>query len=260
VLKAKTKLQGTWIVALLGVAALVAVASSFTSAEADNVTTVRPIEDFLDQQVLAGGVVNWISEAKDGSWEYVIRPDFTGVINRDFVEAGGYGSANTTFTGKVTEQVQEDGRTLVHVSLRGQNVLCFAWRFQGPLVWGYPAGWLAHPNPAVRVTMDQLDTVSVYYDVKFLTPAAPGAPLPVLTQLMFNPTEGQEVLQQLINLHGTGELRAGFDPGVVADGATGQLTMTMKNVNNASFDPDPGADIKRDPWPVSRIDLRAVGQ
>jgi len=261
-LKQQRRVTGTWIAAAVCLAALMAITSPWTTATADDGVNIRPIEDFLDAQTLANGSFKWISEAKDGSWEYRTVVDFTGVINRDFVEGNGFGSAGTTFTGKVTERVQSDGRTLVHVSLHGKNVLAAVWNvpaapagwWLGQPVWGYPIGWINQPFR--NVSLDDLDKVDVHFDMKFLTPAAPGSTLPVLRQLAFNPSEGQEIVQQEINLHGTGELRSasGFE-----DGKLAQFTMTMKGIWNASFDPDT-LDVKADPWPIARIDLRPVGK
>ena len=246
--------------AALGLAALAALGTT-QGAEAGDGTTVRPISDFIDQQVLLapgfGAGVDWASEDKDGNLEYVARLDFVGVINKDQLEAGGYGSLGTTFSGNVTEKVQSDGRTLVHVKLHGKNVFCLVGRIGNgnpfaPLnrLWGQPAGLV--PS---QFTIDDLDTVDVHYDMKFLTTDPPGSDLPQIRQLTFFPEEGQEVLQTLIQASGKGRLRSNYG---VTDGTPGQLTMTMKGIWNASFDPD-ATDIKRDPWPVGRLDLRPIG-
>jgi len=261
VLKAQMKLHGIWIAAALCVAALLAVASPGLPAEAADGVNVRPIQDFLDQQVLLapgfGSGVDWISEDKDGNFEYYARLDFTGVINKIQLDGAGLGSLGTTFTGQVTEKVQSDGRTLVHVRLRGKNVFCLVGELGAgnPFApanrrWGQPAGLV--PS---QFTIDDLDTVDVQFDVKYLTSDAPGSDLPQIRQLLFFPTEDQEVLQTLIVASGKGRLRAGFG---VPDGTPGQLTMTMRGIWNAAFDPAE-TDYKHDAWPVGRLDLRPVG-
>ena len=116
--------------------------------------------------------------------------------------------------------------------------------------WGQPAGLV----PA-QFTIDDLDTVDVKFNLKFLTNEAPDSDLPQIRQLLFFPEEGQEVLQVLIEASGKGRLRAGFGG---PNCTPGQLTMTMRGIWNASFDPDE-TDPRRDPWPVGRLDLRPVG-
>lgn len=265
-LKVNRKAHRIWIASAVCVVALIAVALPWTRAEADDGVNVRPIEDFLDAQDMSytsetapynrSGIVDWISENEDGSWEWRARVDFLGVIDRDFIVPRWGESIGTTFSGKVTEKVQEDGRTLVHIKLRAKNALCVVGD-QGlnvsRTVWGTLAGWAWFNNWG----LDTLDTVDVKYDLRFLTADEPGSPLPRLTELLFNPREDQDVLQQLITMNGTGRLSARF--GVEA-GTSGKLTMTQKNVNNASFDPGPDAGINRDPWPVGRIDIRPVGE
>ena len=243
--------------------ALLAIPAFVTTPEAaaGNGTNVRPISDFLDQQVLLapgfGAGVDWASEAKDGSLEYLARIDFVGVINKYQLEAAGHGSLGTSFTGNVTESVQNDGRTLVQVNLHGKNVFCLIGRFGNGGVfwpdnrmWGQPAGLV--PS---QFTVADLDTVDVHFTLKFLTNDPPGSDLPQIRQLLFFPEEGQEVLQNLIQASGKGHLRYGFG---VPDGTPGQLSMTMRGIWNASFEDD-ATSIKRDPWPVSRIDLRPTG-
>jgi len=247
----------------LGLAALAVPAALAPApvAEAGSGTTVRPISDFLDAQVLLmpglGAGVDWSSEDHEGNLEYLARIDFVGVINRDQLEAAGIGSLGTTFEGNVTESVQADGRTLVNVKLRGSNVFCLVGRLGNGgafwpqnRMWGQPAGLV--PS---QYTLDDIDTVSVQFDLRFLTNDPPGSELPQIRQLLFNPEEGQEVLQNRIEAHGKGRLRANFG---VADGTPGQLTMTMKGIWNASFD-EGATNFRRDPWPVGRIDLRPVG-
>lgn len=252
--------------------ALLAIPAFVTTPEAaaGNGTNVRPISDFLDQQVLLapgfGAGVDWVSEDEKGNVEYRARIDWVGVINRDQLEGAGIGSLGTKFEGKVTESVQKDGRTLVHVEMRGENVFCLVGRFvQVPgsnppryynpfapafRMWGQPAGLV--PS---QYSIDDLDTVDVHLDLKFLTTDPPGSDLPQVQQLMFFPEEGQEVLQTLIQARGKGRLRSSFG---VEDGTPGQLTMTMKGIWNASFDED-ATNFRRDPWPVGKINLRAVG-
>lgn len=260
----------TWLAAAVAVVALLGVISPGLTAEADDGATVRPIEDFLDQQVPYpwGSGVDWVSEDKDGNYEYLARLDFTGVINKYFLEdqdhtpggPGYLGSLGTTFTGKVTETVQNDGRTLVHVRLHGKDVYCLVALYAGRRtfapwnrMWGQPAAAVKYP--ASGITMDDLDTVDIHFDLKFLTNDAPGSDLPVIDELLFSPEEGQEVLQLIIQAQGKGRLRSNFG---VEDGTPGQLSMTMKGIWNAAFESD-ATDYKRDPWPIGRIDLRPVG-
>jgi len=252
-------------IATLGVAALSvpAFVSSAPCAGAEDGTTVRPISDFLDEQDLSyvdasgrnrSGLVDWGSENQDGSLEWYARIDFMGLIDRDYIVPNWGESIGTTFSGQVTERVQADGRTLVHVTLHTEDAFCVvgdAGLNVARTVWGHLAAYAW----AQGWDLDVLDTVDVRYDIRFLTGAEPGSALPRLSELLFRPTEDQEVLQQLITVDGTGRLRARFG---VEDGTPGRLTMTQKNVNGPGFSSD-ATSTNRDPWPVSRLDLRAIG-
>jgi hypothetical protein len=251
----------------ISVLAIPAVLTTTPAAEAGNGTTVRPISDFLEAQQLSytsttpplfrSGIVDWVSEGKDGEVEWRMRVDFLGIIDRDFIQSSrAWGtSIGSTFSGKVTEKVQKDGRTLVHVTLHGKDVLCFVGKGLNlnpfTVVWGNHAGWANFQG----WSLDTLDTADVHYELRFLTDDEPGSQLPQLTELLFFPRPDQEVVQQLITVSGDGRLRALYG---VADGTPGKVSMTMKHVNNASFDPS-AEDPKRDPWPVARIDLRPAG-
>jgi len=252
------------LIAVFGLAAVSAPAIVATTprAAADDGTTVRPISDFIDRQALTyrdengrshSDFVYWNSWNRDGSPEWRARIDFLGVLDRGYIVPNFGGSIGTTFSGQVTEHVQADGRTLVHVQLHTSNAFCVVSHpvFVSKIYWGKLA-------PAARGAgggLAAMDTVDVHFDLRYLTADQPGADMPHLWQLQNKPREDQEVLQQTMTAEGTGRLRVPFG---VADGTPGRVTITQTYVNSAGH-PSSAATADSDEWPVARIDLRVVG-
>jgi len=217
------------------------------AATAASGATHRPVSDFLDAQTLSD-IVDWLS-GDEGDIEYRARLDFVGVINRDYATPNGH-PFGTTFDGDITERVLADGRTEVHVVLHGHHVMGVvgAGQFLTPAttVWGRLAGY-ALPNGL------SVDFCETKLDLTFITPAAPGSPMPRLAPLLFNPGPGQEVLQVHTVAQGVGELRALFG---VADGTPGRMTLNEKGIFNAAFE---GGTSSWEPFPASVIKLQVVG-
>lgn len=219
--------------------------------------TSRPIEEFVDAQGTfcfpdgMGGCIlfvppieNFIGQS-DPANGLLSSVDYAGLADSWIQDTCGL-SFGTTFGGTVSEEVLEDGRALVHVTLQTRNALSWVTDggdFNNPLLFGARAPDVCNG--------DEPSLGSMTLVVDFINPA-PGDPLPDLLQILAAPLEGQEVLKLLMRARADGDLRAAFG---VPDGTRGRFYTTQ---NGLLMTPFMGA--VADGFPVERIRLRAVGR
>jgi hypothetical protein len=153
-------------------------------------------------------------------------------------------SLGTVISGTVSERPLADGRALLHVKIKAQNIL--AWvtdiddYYLDPLVFGHRVDEvLAGAPPAIG-------------DLQFMTKvivAEQNAPLPDLFGLYFFPEPGQEVVHVTVSMSATGVFHegSGFPEGTVG-------TVRAQQV----FPSRPDSDLFGS-WPVERIDFHVPG-
>lgn len=247
-------LSGKRIVILV-TAALVAVLAipltrSGPSAEAQDQVTVRPIEDFLAMQGTWAGFPNFINWV-DNEETKRVRVDYAGLLNW-YIEdrSDGAISLGTEMSGIVSEKAMPDGRTEVHVILHTTNALTFVRDLTqpgAPFLFGQPA-------PPIVFGGRTASLGSSHWNVTYLTPNPPGAPLADLFRLMLAPEEGEEFVQVLFDASAEGQLRSAFG---VPEGTPGRVSVTQKGIFNANFE---GDIMDASAFPASRIELRVTGQ
>jgi hypothetical protein len=81
---------------------------------------------------------------------------------------------------------------------------------------------------------------------------APGAAMPNIIQLTFNPHPGQVLEKLLFVVNADGTLRAAFG---VPDGTPGSAHTTQRGLFTV-----PGEGIPADRFPTERVEFRATGQ
>lgn len=241
----------------LGKALVIAVALGLmvlaTVAFAQGPATIRPIEDFVDQQgtycipdnggcfLFVPPIENFIGWS-DYANERGASVDYAGLAD-DYLG----GILGTAFSGTVIERPLPDGRAHVHVILKTKNAL--TWVVDDPedfangeLLFGNRAG---EGEPALGES---------FLEVKFIN-TAPGAPLPDLIQLAFSPEAGQELLFIAIRARAKGELHELFG---VQEGTPGRATVVQTGLIY-KYDEDSNAAVA-DGFPVERVDLKVVGR
>lgn len=240
------------LVSLVAVAAIV-LSTHPLFAGSSKSAKQRPVTDFVDAQggfppdvLFVPPVENFVgfSDPNSGLFASV---DYAGLADEAIMElTDGAVSFNTTFDGKVTERPLKDGRTEVHVILKTSNAL--TWVFDTanfddtdpdpfnnvPLEFGARIGEILEgAEPALGDSQLQ---------VTFIHGEPVGGDLPDLLQLLFAPTEDQEVLSLSFHSNTIGEL---------ADGSTGRATVQQR----AIFGGDPADDFK-----VEQVRLKAIGK
>jgi hypothetical protein len=240
-----------------------------TVAFAQGAATIRPIEDFVDQQgtfcfpfpfplpppfclLFVPPIENFIG-ASDPDKLRLASVDYAGLAN-DWIEdeSGGAVSFGTEMSGTVIERPLADGRAEVHVILKTKNALTWVvddpdqtFDFNGPLLFGNRA-------PDVLNEGKEPALGDSFLEVKFIN-TAPGAPLPDLIQLLVFPEEGQEQMFFALRARARGELHELFG---VLEGTPGRATV----VQTGLFMKDDFKGAVEDNFPVERIDLKVVGK
>jgi hypothetical protein len=241
-------------------------------------TTIRPIEEFVEQQGkfcldvnFAGAYVdeivdgNFVGNCPTGVPPLLLVPPIANFIGQsdpqgrsasvDYAGLADYwagGAFGTTAAGQVIERPLADGRALVEVLLRTGNAL--TWVVDG---FDFAAGPLLFGNRAPDALAGAEAALGEsFMQVKFIN-AAPGNQLPDLVQLFFFPEGGQELLYFGFSNRAKGPLWALYG---VPDGtpglATGVQTGLIGNPQCGLDSPSAVADC----FPAERIDLHVIGQ
>jgi len=179
----------------------------------------RPITDFLSTQgsyciddnnggcrTIIPPVPNYFNWF-DGRQNLALSVDYTGMTNSWLESTSGYQrSLGTQVSGNVSEQLREDGRTLVTVDLNTTNAVSFVARgprWDQPIVMGYQPLELMDERSKPALGIAHLHLVFVN--------GAFGAKLPDLNQLILAPEKGQELLDLRFQYDGDGSLRENGD-------------------------------------------------
>jgi hypothetical protein len=177
--------------------------------------------------------------------------DYAGLVARYVLQiSGGAIDIMPDFDGMVTQRLLSDGRVEVHVVLRASGALAGAQPVfevgfeQSGLIFGnqYDAV-LAGAEPALA---------DVHMEIKFITTAPLGAPLPDLTQVWFAPQPGQELLQIKFLATATGPLHSLFG---VPEGTRGRLMVQQVGIMNTS-----APSTATDAFPVEFIKVQPLGR
>jgi len=225
------------------VIAATAVGLSATTSAAGTSTTVRPISDFVSAQ---GSILRDVGPVSGGelflgetfiwgnSFSQLFRVDYAGTDDKGLMAVGGP-DTHTSFTGTITEKALPDGRALDTIHLVTSNALAFmvnASSFPAncsngghltfvncPAIFGYSPVELADGIGSPLLVNSVMDVT--------LVNTAPGAPIPDLVTIAFEPSDSGSYLQTLtLKTTTTGPLRASFG---VPDGTPGlgKLNVTI---------------------------------
>ena len=260
--------KGLWPSIVVIILGLMVLAPMISQAK----TTTRPISDFVSQQgtfcfpdgsggclIFVPPVANFIGwdNIKDDTnpppLELVrlASVDYAGLANDKVEElSGGAVSLGTTTDGTITERSLPDGRAEVTVLLHTKNALTWVVRpindndfASGTLLFGARVpDVLAGATPALGESFLQVVFINT----------APGAELPDLEQLFFDPKPGQETSFISFRAQANGELRAAFG---VPDGTTGSAEVIQTGLFMTKFK---GATA--DGFPAELINLKVVGK
>ena len=190
---------------------LIVIATSSTSlAQVQH----RPVGDFLAAQTMPP--VWWVDPAVERWIQGQI--DYAGYHN-NWLIANGHPGLGTEFSGDITETSRSDGRTQVHLVLRGKNVFMRANYVEDfSRVFGYGpgeivgGGWPAALGEFVMT-------------LNFINNQGLGGEMPELRQLVYSQVPGLELNSLLLNGMAHGPLRDGFG---VPDGTPGSLHIVQR--------------------------------
>lgn len=219
---------------------------------AGNGTTQRPVQDFLDAQYANPAFgIDFIS-GRAGAPEYTSRIDFLGVI-ANLVAAPLGADFESTYDGSVTERVRSDGKTEVHVIVRGHHVSGTIFDGFPPSVAGTVWGYI--PVYAIQngLPMSFCDS---YFEMTYATNDPPGSPLAWFVGILAFPEEGQEIIDLKVHASGIGELREAFG---VPDGTPGMMKMHSMGLTATAFVEGRVDKLPYDGWPVANVQLQPVG-
>lgn len=225
----------------------------------------RPIQEFVDAQGTwclpdgVGGCLLFVpplenflgfSDPADG---LSMSVDYAGIADRWIVaESGGAVSFGTTFSGGITERPLADGRAEVQVILRTRNALTWVvdgFDFNGPLAFGWRAPDVLYDGriPALGSSVMKFTFINT----------GPGAPMPDLMQLVFEPLPGQELVSVIYNGRADGELHAasGYPEGTAGHAGTHQTGLFMSGFHGAVGDGFPAENV----WLAPALDGGAEG-
>lgn len=205
---------------------------AFSAATSSGGTTQRPIGQFVAAQT---SELFWF----DPESENAIFLDYAGLRNAVFQL-----NLGTTTDGTITETALADGRARVHVVLHTRSAFTTGgFHFAAAGVFGHTIGQvLAGADAALgnsNMTVDFINT-------------APGAAMPNLVQLIFNPHPGQVVERLLFVVNAAGTLRAAFG---VPDGTPGRAHTTQRGLFTV-----PGKGIPPDRFPSEKVEFMVTGQ
>jgi hypothetical protein len=240
--------------------ALVVIVSPFTltisapvvgaAVGAENKATHRPIEDFLEAQGTHPGYGIFLTWANEDI-SYYASVDYAG-LDYEWIltRSDGKIDIGTEMSGTITEKPLADGRTVVHVVLHTSNALTWvqSYAYPYPIVFGSIPAWITDrgAEPALA------DCV---LDMKYITNAKPSESMSDLMQIIFEPENGQEILQARFTAMAKGHLNSGFG---VEQGTAGIIQITQKAPLNAPGLWKSGTQLPVD-WPVRNILVKAVG-
>jgi hypothetical protein len=203
----------------------------------------RPLSDFLSQQgthclmfappepcvLFQPPVPNFVGWTAPATSRFALV-DYAGVFDNYYKRQGrGSRGVGTEIEGSVTERRLPDGRALVDVKLETEKALFWVSDF-GPRI--PPADhFQCKPNSVlfgncyqdVLAGTKRPTTGESRLELRF-TNSAPGARLPDLIQLVFQPTAAQELRSISFLAEARGPLRSNFG---VPDGTPGRATVTQ---------------------------------
>jgi hypothetical protein len=204
----------------------------FSAATSVAATTQRPIQQFVAAQT---SQLFWFDPETGNS----IFTDYSG-RNDSLFQLG----LGTTTDGTITERALPDGRARVHVVLHTRNAFTTGgFNFSSTGIFGHTIGQvLAGADAALGDSLLTVDFINT----------APGAAMPNLISLIFNPQPGQVVEKLLFVVNADGTLRAAFG---VPDGTPGSAHTTQRGLFTV-----PGEGIPADRFPSERVEFRVTGQ
>jgi hypothetical protein len=194
--------------------------------------TQRPIQQFVAAQT---SQFFWFDPETGNS----IFLDYAGRTNSQFQLGLG-----TTTDGTITERALPDGRARVHVVLHTRNAFTTGgFNFSSTGVFGHTVGQvLLGADAALGDSVMTVDFINT----------APGAAMPNIIQLTFNPQPGQVLEKLLFVVNATGTLRAAFG---VPDGTPGSAHTTQRGLFTV-----PGEGIPADRYPTEKVEFSVAGQ
>jgi hypothetical protein len=174
----------------------------------------RPIGDFLAAQTMPP--VWWVDPAAEHWIQGQI--DYAGYEN-NWLIANGHPGLGTEFSGDMTETLLPDGRTQVHLVLRGTNVFMRAnYNEDFTTVFGY--------GPVEIVNGDWPAAVGEFVmTLDFINNQGLGGSMPEIRQLVYRQVEGLELQSLLLNGRALGPLREGYG---VPNGTPGSLHIVQR--------------------------------
>jgi len=176
----------------------------------------RPITDFLTSQGTYcfddgfGGCRTFVSPVPNSfAWfdrgqNLGISVDYTGMTN-SWLESvsGNQRSLGTQVNGTISEQLREDGRSLVLVDLHTTNAASFAIR--GPQ-WGVAPAAMGYEPSELKDDQSKPALGTAHLHLAFINDAF-GGRLPDLNQLLVAPRKGQELVDFRFDYDGHGTMR-----------------------------------------------------
>jgi hypothetical protein len=195
-------------------------------------TTQRSIQQFVAAQT---SQLFWFDPETGNS----IFTDYSGRNDSQFQLGLG-----TTTDGTITERALPDGRARIHVVLHTRNAfITGGFNFNAAGVFGHSVGQvLGGADAALGDSLLTVDFINT----------APGAAMPNLISLIFNPQPGQVVEKLLFVVNADGTFRAAFG---VPDGTPGTAHTTQRGLFTV-----PGEGIPADRFPTERVAFRVTGQ
>jgi hypothetical protein len=202
------------------------------AASASFAATQRPIQQFVAAQT---SQFFWFDPETGNS----IFLDYAGRTNSQFQLGLG-----TTTDGTITERALPDGRARVHVVLHTRNAFTTGgFNLSSTGVFGHTVGQvLLGADAALGDSLMTVDFINT----------APGAAMPNLIQLSFNPQPGQVLEKLLFVVNASGTLRAAFG---VPDGTPGTAHTTQRGLFTV-----PGEGIPADRYPTEKVEFSVAGQ
>jgi len=213
----------------------------------------RPLIDFLTSQGTYcfddgfGGCRTFVSPVPNSfAWfdrgqNLGISVDYTGMTN-SWLESvsGNQRSLGTQVNGTISEQLREDGRSLVLVDLHASNAMSFAIR--GPQ-WGVAPAAMGYEPSELRDERNNPALGNAHLHLAFINDAF-GGRLPDLNQLLVAPQKGQELVDFRFNYDGHGTMREN-------EGLPVHISVASDNPMMMAFPGDPTLA----PMGSARIDL-----
>jgi hypothetical protein len=177
-------------------------------------------------------------------------PDYAGVAAAWLEEeSGGMITVPTMVTGSVTERPLPDGHAMVHVRLRAENAMTWAFDYSEEVI-APESVWLGSmPQEVLEGAQPSLGEVEM--NLRFVN-TAPGAPLPDLIEVEFFPSDDIYLVFLQTTGHFEGEFRdvSGYPEGTPGFGSMSQVFVGQANAQNPNWDG----------WPAEVLFVRPLGQ